>query len=99
MRYFIKINEIREKLDFMEKKVDIINENIEKLELICRELNWQGDAANDFYFNYEKYVLRLKQTEHKIVNSILFLTSFYDSYGDEYARIKRKYSSIIDEEL
>lgn len=99
MRYFIKINEVGEKVDFMEKKLDIIHDNIENLRILKDELSWQGDAASIFYQQYDNYLLKLRDSEQKIINSILFLKSFYNKYGDEYERLRRKYANIIDMEV
>ena len=98
MRYFVKIVQIKEKIDILEKELEIINENIEKLGLIKNDLEWQGEAANVFYLNYDKYFLDMKKTRGKIIKSILFLGSFYDIYSEEYIRLKTKYANLLDEE-
>ena len=99
MRYFIKLNDLGEKIDFMEKRLDIIHENIENLKLIRDNLTWKGDAADNFCQNYDNYLLKLQIAEQKIINSVLFLTSFYDKYGNEYMRIRNKYANIFDMEV
>lgn len=99
MRYFVKLNELGEKIDFMEKRLDIIHENVENLKSIKNNLSWEGEAANDFYQKYDNYLLKLQISEQKIINSVLFLVSFYDKYGNEYMRIRNKYANVLDMEV
>ena len=98
MRYFIKIGQVKEKTDLLEKELAIIDENIKKLQLLKDNLEWHGDAANQFYFNYDNYLSDLKKIQKKVIDSILFLASFYDKYSDEYLRLKTKYANILNEE-
>ena len=98
MRYYINIEALKEKVSYMEKKLDIIQNDIEKLQQIKDNLNCEGEAANKFYLNYDNYLLSLKKAKQNITNAILFLVSFYNKYGEEYNRIKQKYSAVLSTE-
>ena len=99
MRYFIEIDEVHEKIVFLEKKVNVIRDNIEYLEKIKNDLNWKGEAATVFHQNFNNYLKNLKNTEAKIVNCINFLLLFYDKYSEEYSSIKKRFNDFLDREV
>lgn len=92
MRYFIRVREIKDKVDILERELDKIDSNINQLEKIKEKLEWYGDAANVFYICFDNYLAELRKTEQNVINSIAFLAEFYNQYSDEYIKLSRKYS-------
>ena len=96
MRYLVKINELKEKIDFFEKQLLIIDENIEKLEKIKPTIIWEGEASNKFDNVYNNYILELKAMGENIIKHVEFLMSFYEKYNDGYNSLRNKYKNILN---
>ena len=94
MRYLVRFNDIKEKIAFFETQLDSIIEDINNIEKIKRVVIWEGDGANSFITNIDDYVSKLRLMQDKILESIKFLTTFYDSYGSEYERLTIKYANM-----
>ena len=92
MRYLVKLKDVKAKAKYMEKELDRICENIQKLNELNDKLSWEGDAASEFYIVYDNYIKKLKEIESNVANSIAFLSLFYSRYGDEYLRLKNKFN-------
>ena len=48
MRYYINIEVLKEKVSYMEKKLDIIQNDIKKLQQIKDNLNWKAKQLINF---------------------------------------------------
>ena len=94
MRYLVKFNDIKEKITFFETQLDSIVENIDNIEKLKRVVIWEGDGANSFIANIDDYVSKLRLMQDKVLDSIKFLTTFYDRYGIEYDRLTTKYAHV-----
>ena len=99
MKYFVKLNDLGNKIDFFEEQLNVIDEKITYLELSRESVMWQSDAANEFYNNYDLYITSLKKIEKQILSFIEYLVSYYDKYGAKYNELRRKYANILDEVL
>ena len=92
MRYLVKINDIKEKIDYFESQLDIIVDNINDIEELKNVIIWEGSAATACINSLDDYVTKLRCFQDEILNCILLLTSFYDRFGSEYTRLKAKYA-------
>jgi len=95
MRYLVKINELKEKIDFFEKQLLIIDENIEKLEKIKPTIIWEGVARDKFNLSYDNYIFELKSMGENIIKHVEFLMSYYEKYNDGYNSLRNKYKNIL----
>ena len=98
MRYLVKINDLGEKIKYLENQLDIINEKVNYLETYKSNVNWEGEGANTFYQNYDTYINELKDIEKETLSFIEFLTTYYNRYGEEYVSLRKKYRELLDEE-
>ncbi len=98
MRYFIKIKSVEEKIVFMQKELENISENIKLLEKNKEQLEWFGDAACSFYNSFDDYLNKLRNMEHNVNETLLFLVDVYDKYYEKYNNLNKKYVSILDSE-
>ena len=53
MRYFIKLKDLGNKIDFFDEQLSVIDEKITYLEEAKGKVIWQSDAANEFYNYYD----------------------------------------------
>ncbi len=98
MRYFVKLNDLEEKLIVMGKQLDTIDENISNIEKLKLNFNWEGDSKIVFLEKYNQYVNRLRDIERNILNCIDFFTEYCTKYSEECQRLKQKYADLYDEE-
>ena len=96
MRYLVKIGELREKIDFLEKQLLIIDENIDYLKKLKSDIIWEGQASLTFSNHYDNYIKELITIRETISSYIRYLTTFYRNYGNEYLRIRQKYTNLSD---
>lgn len=99
MRYLVKINDIKEKISYFEKQLDIIDENKKNIDNINATIFWDGVAADSFKSVIDAYSFRLRLLEEMILSSIQYLVSFCDKYGSEYERLRKKYAYLLEEDL
>ncbi len=97
MRYLIKIDSVKEKINYFESQLDYIIENINDIESLKSVIIWEGNGATAFINSLDEYVAKLREFQDEIFNCILLLTSFYDRYGSEYTRLTAKYMNIDEE--
>lgn len=97
MRYLVKINDLKEKTGFLEKKLDIIREYVTNLENLKKELDWNGEAKELFIVKYNEYLKEINLALKNLISLILFLKAFYANYNEEYLIMKRKYASLLNE--
>lgn len=93
MRYLVRIDELKQKVDFMTKQLLIIEEKITEMNNLKSSLIWEGDASRIFLNNYINYIDELNKTKKGIEVIIKYLTSYYDKYGNAYANLRRKYQN------
>ena len=93
MRYLVKIGELKEKIDYLEKQLSIIDKNIEVLRTIKSSIKWEGEASLSFERNFNSYLKELNMIENYILANIRYLIKYYDVYGTEYTRLRRKYAN------
>ena len=93
MRYLVKINDIKEKTNFFESQLDVIRENINKIESLRKIIIWEGNGATSFLESLDSQVINLRDKENTVLECIKFLTTYYDSYGSEYDRLTKKYAN------
>lgn len=96
MRYIVKINELKEKIDYFEKQLLVIDENIEKLEKVKPTIIWEGPARSKFNISYDNYVLELKVMGENIIKHVEYLMSYYEKYNDGYNSLRNKYKNILN---
>ncbi len=94
MRYLVKLGELRQKIDFMEQQLAIIDENIEKLKVIKTNIVWEGKASNSFDKYYNSYLQELTYIEDRLLLYIKFFIKYYENYGTSYRGLRRKYVNI-----
>ena len=99
MRYLVKIGELRQKIEFLEKQLSIIDENIEYLKVIKTNIVWKGEASHSFDRHYNEYLKELTTIEENILSSIKYLIRYYDNYGNEYNRLRKKYANVVNREI
>lgn len=99
MKYLVRVNDLGQKIDYLEKQLDIINEKVNYLETYKNSVIWEGDGADTFYENYESYINELKGIEQNTLSFIEYLTTYYDKYGNTYSTLRSKYKNMLDEEL
>lgn len=94
MRYYINLGELKQKIEYFEQQLSIIDDNIEYLEVIKKEIIWEGEASISFDNHYNEYLDELKKIEKKILSYINYLIQYYESYGTEYKRMRTKYANM-----
>ena len=94
MRYLVKLGELRQKIEFLEKQLSIIDDNVENLKIIKTNIKWEGEASNSFDNKYNEYLKELTLIEERILSYIKYLIQYYESYGAEYKRLRTKYANI-----
>ena len=96
MRYLVKIGELGEKIDYLEKQLSIIDENINYLKKLESSIIWEGKASLKFSNYHTNYLNQLVSIENTILSYIKYLTTFYNNYGNEYLRIRQKYTNLAN---
>ena len=99
MRYLVKISELKQKINYLEKQLSIIDENITNLKNVKSSIIWQGDAFLKFSDKYDDYINRLVGIEEKTISSIDYLMKFYKNYGDDYMSIRAKFTNLSNREM
>ena len=99
MRYLVKLNDIKEKVIYFEKQLDIITDNINNVENMKSIIVWEGEAASKFLLAIDLYSYRLRNMGKMVLSSIEYLLSFYDKYGSEYERLTTKYAYLLEEDI
>ncbi len=99
MRYLVRVKELEGKIDYLSKQLDIIDENIVKLEKEKELLNWKGVACESFLKKYDRNIVKLKKIQQSTVTCIEFLIKYYDRYGEVYKKFKAKYANILNVEV
>ena len=99
MNYLVRVDSLKEKVNYLENQLKNIDEKIVELEQVKANLKWDGDAATTFVEVYDNYLSDLKEIERKIFSYIKFLNAYCDKYGDEYGRLRREFSSLVTEEI
>lgn len=97
MRYLVKIGELGRKIEFLEKQLAIIDENIVNLKNVQSSVIWEGKASASFFNEYDKYLSQLNVIEENTLNLLEYLTSYYDKYGERYSELRQKYARLNDE--
>ena len=97
MRYLVKLGELEQKIEYLEKQLSIIDENIFYLKNIKSNIIWEGKAAQSFSNYYDNYINKLINMEDKIYSIINYLNKFYENYGDSYIRIRKQFNNLSDE--
>jgi hypothetical protein len=97
MRYFIKLKDLGNKIDFFDEQLSVIDEKITYLEEAKGKVIWQSDAANEFYNYYDMYIANLKAIARHILAFIEYLVTYYRRYSYKYDELRKKYANIIDE--
>ena len=93
MKYLVRTNELKEKVLYLEKQLDMLNEKIDYLNKVKSDIIWEGIARDKFIKKYDEYLNELNKISNNILNCIKFLSS-YDSFDNEYTRLKNKYANI-----
>lgn len=99
MRYIIRLGELSERIAFIEEKVDIIANEIYKIESYKGELIWEGLSKNTFVAKYDEYTTELRKILDRLIILLAFLKSYYSNYNDEYNKLKTKYDKKTMKEV
>ena len=99
MRYLVKIGELGERIDYLENQLSIIDENIDYLKNIESGIVWEGEASLRFSNYHTNYLKELSNTEKTILSYIQYLITFYNNYGEEFVRIRQKYTDLTNRRL
>lgn len=99
MRYLVKIGELGQKIDYLEKQLSIIDENISYLKTIKSNIIWEGEASLRFNDYYDNYINELTNIENRILSNIKYLATYYKNYGNEYMRLRQKFVNLADREV
>ena len=94
MRYLVKVGELIEKTDYIEKQLTIIDENIENLDRIKERIIWEGEASARFLDNYNNYIKELSNIENNILSINKYLMAYANNYGNQYSQLRKKYSKM-----
>lgn len=89
MKYLVRLDELKQKVEFMTKQLLIIEEQIEEMNKVKGSFIWEGDASKTFMNNYTKYVGELVTIRNGIEVIIKYLTTYYDKYGATYANLRK----------
>lgn len=98
MRYLVKLDELKQKIDYLEKQLSIIDENISVLKNVKSSIIWEGKASTAFNNHYDNYIGELTSIEEKILSSISYLYKFYDRYGSEFNDMRQKFVNLANNE-
>lgn len=99
MKYLVRVNDVKSKVDYMEQKLEIINENVKKLDALKTKLLWEGAASQRFIINYNQYISNLNQMQKMIIECIGVYELFYSRFGEEYNRLKKEYNYLYNTEV
>ena len=94
MRYLVKIGELGSKIDYLEKQLSYIDENIDNLKKIKNSIIWEGTASASFFNKYDEYIMELTTIENNTLELLKYLMAYYDKYGTKYAILSRKYAKL-----
>ena len=94
MRYFVRIGDLGRKIEYLEKQLDSIYENIDNLVKVKSTIIWEGDASTEFYDVYDIYIEELKIMAENTLEFIEYLSKYYDRYSTSYESLRRKYASL-----
>ena len=97
MRYLVKLGELEQKIEYLEKQLSIIDENVSYLKTIKSNIIWEGEAAQSFSNYYDNYINNLINIEDKIYTTINYLNKIYESYGNNYTSIRKQFNNLSDE--
>lgn len=96
MRYLVKVDELKLKIDYYKKLLNNLRESIDQLKAEKAELMWEGQAHNAFIIYYDKHIEELNRISLSISLLINFLSLYCDRYGYEYLRLKNKLDSMAE---
>ena len=94
MRYLVKIGELGRRIEFLEKQLAIIDENIVNLKNVRSSVIWEGKASVSFFNEYENYLTQLNLIEENTLKLLEYLSSYYNKYGEKYGELRRKYARL-----
>ena len=97
MRYLVKVNELKERIDFINNQIKVIEENIDSLNKIKTTIVWEGVAAVKFMNNYNKYLVELGKLKSKLDLISKYLIGYHDRYGTAYRDLINKFRSENEE--
>ena len=99
MRYLVKLGELGQKIEYLNKQLSIIDENISNLVTFKDNIIWEGKASVTFSNYCDNYIKELEKIEENILSYIEYLLKYYDNYGNEHLRIKKQFTSLTDEAI
>ena len=97
MRYLVKVDELSQKIEYLENQLLIIDENIEFLKNIKLNIIWEGEAYLTFVNNYDNYLDELDIIKKNILSYIDYLKLFYNNYENEFLKLRQKYVDLSNE--
>ena len=97
MRYFVRIGDLGRKIEYLEKQLDVISENIDNLIKVKSTIIWEGDASSEFYDVYDNYILELKTIAQNTIEFIEYLSKYHDRYSTTYGELRNKYASLYSD--
>ena len=99
MRYLVSMSELKQEIKFLETQLEIIDDNVVKLNNIKDSVEWEGIGYESFLTHYTDYIDYLNNLEKRIISYIKFITSYYDKYGNKYSELRGRYSRLYDKEV
>ena len=97
MRYLVKVEELKNKNEYLEKQLKLIDESILVIESLKSKLIWEGDTKESFIVKYDEYLEKLKKFEQNYISFLAFMKSFQGNYAEEYQNLKREYANVFSE--
>ena len=94
MRYLVKVGDLGEKIEYLEKHLSNIDDNINYLKSIKPNIVWEGEASIIFNRNFDEYLNKLISIEDTISSYIDYLNTFYNNYGNEFLRLRQKHTNL-----
>ena len=96
-RYLVKINDLKNKNEYLKNKIQTIDDEINKLNKAQENVRWTGPARDKFMINYNNYIEELLKMSENLKKCLKVNEQFYNNYSGGYKKIKKGYQNIKED--